>query len=156
MKAIRRSPITRVTSWLLTTALIAPMALVGHTAGAQDQQVMKIVISDTDNRAPGASQSLGINTTAALYNEFAASGLGKFNVVSPTEIRNEDFTAQRFQNTVCVVLVLINTNEWLRLAKSLAINEQSQVTAVKLEVAKSGGREGLDDCRVRMLGGRHF
>src|SRR5580700_9198010 len=89
VKAIRRSPVTRVTSWLLTSAMVAPMALVGHSARAQDQQVLKIVIEDTENRAPGASADLGINTTASLYNEFAASGLGKFNVVSTTEVRNE-------------------------------------------------------------------
>src|SRR5580698_6595259 len=35
VKAIRRSPVTRVTAWLLTSALIAPMVLVGHAARAQ-------------------------------------------------------------------------------------------------------------------------
>lgn len=140
MKAIRRSPVTRATAWLLTSALVAPLALVGSPARAQDQQVLKIVIADTENRAPGASPSLGINTTASLYNEFAGSGLGKFNVVSTTEIRNEAISLGMKVPSNPSAPFNWDSNEWLRVAKSLQADSivESAVTAAKLG-GKSGG-----------------
>ncbi len=153
MKAIRSSPVTRVTAWLLTSALIAPMALVGHAARAQDQQVLKIVIADTENKAPGASSDLGINTTAALYNEFAASGLGKFNVVSTTEVRNEAVSLGMKVPSNPAAPFNFDANEWLRVAKSLGADSivNSAVSAVKLG-GKSVGVKVVMTVELRDVG----
>src|SRR5207244_2527937 len=89
VKVIRRSPVTRVTTWLLTLALIAPILFVSRAAKAQDQQILRVIIADFVNKTPGASPNLGVNATAAFYTELANAGLGKFNVASTSEVRNE-------------------------------------------------------------------
>ncbi len=140
MKVIRRSPVTRVTAWVLTVALISPTLAVGRAAKAQDQQVLKVVIADTVNKAPGASKTLGINATAAISTELAASGLGKFNVVSTTEVRNEATNAGLKVPSNPSAPYNFSDTEWLRIAKSLGADAivTSEVGATKA-AGKAGG-----------------
>jgi hypothetical protein len=140
VKVIRRSPVTRATAWVLTVALISPTIAVGRAAKAQDQQVLKVVIADTVNKASGASKTLGINATAAISTELAASGLGKFNVVSTTEVRNEATNAGLKVPSNPSAPYNFSETEWLRIAKNLGADAivTSEVGATKA-VGKGGG-----------------
>ena len=140
MKVIRRSPVTRATAWVLTVALILPTVVVGRAAKAQDQQVLKVVIADTVNKASGASKTLGINATAAISTELAASGLGKFNVVSTTEVRNEATNAGLKVPSNPSAPYNFSDTEWLRIAKNLGADAivTSEVGATKAP-GKAGG-----------------
>ncbi len=119
MKVIRRSPVTRVTAWLLTLALIAPILFYGRAARAQDQQILRLIIADVVNRTPGASRNLGVNTTAALYSEFANSGVGKFNIASTSEVRNEAISLGIKVPSNPATPAFFTKADLLRIAKSL-------------------------------------
>ena len=62
------------------------VALVGQKAEAQDS--IKVIVADIVNvsKNPNASPTLGVNATAAVYNELSGSGQGRFDVSSSKDV----------------------------------------------------------------------
>ena len=87
LKPIRRSPAFRIVTWLATLTLALPIALLSPKANAQAQDVLKVIVSDIVNKNTSSGGSaLGINATAAVYNELAGAGVGRFDVVSTKDV----------------------------------------------------------------------
>ena len=60
MDSIRKSPVVRATSWLLTLALIVPMLMLGRkNAQAQTQQAITVIVSDFINSRTKATDAAG-------------------------------------------------------------------------------------------------
>ncbi len=89
LKTIRRSPITRATALLVTLAMVAPALMGGRAARAQSQQATRVIIADIVNKSPGASPTLGITATAAIYNEMVNSAQGRYSVIQNSDVLKE-------------------------------------------------------------------
>ena len=90
MDSLRKSPVARATSWLLTVALVLPMFMLGHKgAQAQAQQAINVIVSDFTDFRTKTTDPLAIQARDAVYNELAASGQGRFNPIPEKEVRTE-------------------------------------------------------------------
>lgn len=119
MKSIRRSPVFRATCWLLTLALILPMMLIRQKAQAQGQQVLKVIVADIQNRTPSLTPNLGVNATAAVYNELSSQGQGKFFVYDTKTVLAEAQSLGIRIPSVQGVPSNFSQTDLVRIAKSL-------------------------------------
>jgi hypothetical protein len=88
VKPNRRSPVFRAAAWFFALALIGPAAMQG-TARAQAQQTLKVIVADIVNRNRGGGENLGVEATAAVYNELLNTGAGRYYVFQTSEVQKE-------------------------------------------------------------------
>lgn len=90
MDSLRKSPVARAISWVLTAAMVFPLLMLGQkTANAQTQQAITVIVADfTDLRTKNTSP-LAIQARDAVFNELQATGQGRFNPIPEKEVRNE-------------------------------------------------------------------
>ena len=85
MKPNRRSLVFRAAAWAFAMALLLPLAT---RSSAQAQQTLRVVVADIVDRSSSGGQ-LGIQATAAVYNELLNTGAGRYYVYQSSEVQKE-------------------------------------------------------------------
>jgi hypothetical protein len=138
VKSIRRSPVFRVACWLLTLALILPMILIGRNkAEAQGQQLLKVIVADIENKSPGTAPNLGINATAAVYNELGSQGIGKFFVFDTKTVMAEAQNQGIRVPSVAGVAANFSQSDLVRIAKALGADGIVRGEVLASQVARN-------------------
>jgi hypothetical protein len=89
VKPNRRSPVFRAAAWFFALALVLPVAIQG-TAQAQAQTQLKVIVADIVNKTPdNGGTNLGVQATAAVYNELLNTGAGRYYVFQTSEVQKE-------------------------------------------------------------------
>jgi len=133
VKPNRRSPVFRATAWFFALALILPVALQG-TAFAQAQQQLRVIVADIQNVSPNGGTTLGIEATAAVYNELLNTGAGRYYVFQTSEVQKEAQTLGIRTASTPGQPNNFSQPDLLRIAKSLGADAvvQGKVTASSL------------------------
>lgn len=142
MNFIRKSRWTRVTVWVLTLALIAPMLLIGQRAArAQTAQPLRVIVEDFKSNTRSANDNLGRNATDAVYNELVASGQGRFDAIPEREVLAEAKAQGLRVPSVAGQPTNFSRFDYLRLAK--ALNADAIVTGQVAAIAPKGRVTGV-------------
>lgn len=90
MDSLRKSPVARAISWLITVAMVFPLLMLGQKAAhAQTQQAITVIVADFINVRTKSTDALAVQARDAVYNELQATGQGRFNPIPQKELITE-------------------------------------------------------------------